>query len=61
MGGVRGVDMGDGMGWWTRQERKLSDWAKFRGLVKEDVETGKLGRLVNWVWGETGAEGKLVA
>ena len=50
---------GDGLGWETKQERKLSEWVNFRGL--ERVEAGSLGVLVSWVLGEMRAKGKLVA
>ena len=57
--GVRKMGKGDGLGWETKQERKLSEWVNFRGL--ERVEAGSLGVLFSWVLGEMRAKGKLVA
>ena len=47
LGGVGKMGKGDGLGWKTKQERKLSDWVNFRGLEK--VEAGRLRELVFWV------------
>ena len=57
--GERKMGGGDGLGWETKQERKLSEWVNFRGL--EGVEAGRLGVLFSWVLGEMRAKGKLVA